>query len=272
MRLFRPKLTCYTIACTMRSGSNLLSAYLIENGLGQPSEYFQYPLGVNNRRWYEVLRVPTDDFPKFLQTLIRVRSKNSIFGTKLMWDHKNVLVEEAKKYMPSATDVQDIFPNHKFIYLFRKDKIGQAISLWRAVQTGSWSSLDQAKQAEPEYDFFRLLSHFYYILADDYLWDHYFDTHDVPVMRIAYEDFTARPQETIREIHRYLRPKMAFLRMGKVKVPHRLQKQRDQFSATIRQRFLEDLYHMGERDYWMPRRLQLDAWNLFFQQAQWKQS
>ena len=48
---------CYTIAFTIRSGSNLLCDLLSRNGAGYPTEYFQSPFGVTNKHWYEALHV-----------------------------------------------------------------------------------------------------------------------------------------------------------------------------------------------------------------------
>lgn len=142
----------YLIAFTVRSGSTLLCEYLSANGLGKPVEFFQYPYGVANRRIYDSVGVRPDDFQGYLRAVTEQFSPNGIFGAKLAWDHKNVLLEECRRHGLAATDVSDLFPGVQWIYLKRRDKAAQAISAWRAVQTGRWHSVEpESKAPRPEY-------------------------------------------------------------------------------------------------------------------------
>src|SRR5439155_12146435 len=132
--------TCYTIVFTPRSGSNLLCDVLRANGLGQPSEYFQHPLGVANAAYYRELGVSPDDFKTFLTRLVTDKSQNGIFGVKLTWDHKNVLVEALRRHFGRNDGLVALSPRLRWVHLQRRDKIGQAISLWRASKSGIWTS------------------------------------------------------------------------------------------------------------------------------------
>lgn len=265
----RDNITCYAIAFTVRSGSNFLCDCLAENGLGFPTEYFQYPFGVANRVWYDALGVSSDDFSGYLGKLIASKSRNNVFGAKLTWDHKNALLEEVQKLSPNASDLRTIFPNLKWIHLDRRDKIGQALSLGRAIQSGQWTSAEETQPVEIRYDFLRLLSLLQTILAEGFMWQHFFSAHDIPVLRIAYEDFVARPRETLLDIHRFIDPATAPQDAETVKVSTQFQKQHDPRSAELRRQFVDDLYHIGAAGHWADRARQLEIWSNFFNQTQW---
>src|SRR4051794_22404398 len=95
--------TCYALAFSVRSGSNVLSDYLALNGMGAPTEYFQYPFGVVNKWLYDELGVPPDDFGGMLGRLVTVKSKQGMFGFKVSWDQKNALLAALRQVEPEVS-------------------------------------------------------------------------------------------------------------------------------------------------------------------------
>ncbi len=266
------EVTTCLIAFSLRSGSNFLCDCLTENGLGQPTEYFQYPFGDVNGWCYDELSVSRSDFPGFLKALFQQRSKNGIFAAKVAWDHKNALLEAIQKSFQGVTTFSEVFPRLRWIHIERRDKIGQAISLARAVQSGQWSSSDEARPFEFEYDFFLLLSYLQTILAESYFWHQFFDSVQVPVLRVAYEDFVVQPRETVLAIQRHLQPATTPSGNEGIRIPTRFQAQRDPRSSEIRKAFMADLDHIGAAGYWQDRTQQLSIWSSFFSQRRWQQT
>jgi trehalose 2-sulfotransferase len=265
----------YIIAFTLRSGSNLLCDYLFASGLGQPTEYFQYPYGVANRGHYTQLDVPSDDFKLYFSRLLTHRALNGYFGVKLTWDQKNVLLEEARQHFGEICGLSDLFPDTKWIYLRRRDKVAQALSLWRAIKSGQWfSSAEVTGDLYPEYDFFKIFSLFFTLLVEEYLWDEYFHSEHVEPAMIFYEDLISNPQAILADLMEFLRGANGLASISNeanIQIIQNLSIQRDQYSEEIRAQFVEDLDHLGVSPYWQSREVQLKRWLEFFGEGLWKQ-
>lgn len=264
----------YLIAFTLRNGSTLLCDYLTQNNLGRPTEYFQYPFGEANKWAYDGLGVSTDDFAGYIRELQRQCAPNDIFGAKLTWDHKNVLVEEARRLDPMIQDVEDLFPSVKWIYLKRKDKIAQAISLWRAVKTGRWHSLDPVvENTKPEYDYFGILRHLYTILVEEYIWDNYFKRLELQPALVNYEVLVRDPHNTVMQLVNYLQGSTEIINdITELELNTPLTTMRDGYSKIIKSYFMEDLYHIGASNHWQSRQEIIQRWLEFFDEEHWKES
>lgn len=261
----------YGLAFTLRSGSNLLCDNLTANGLGGLAEYFQYPFGVANRWCYDALGVAPDDFAGFLQALPQGMSHNGWFAFKCAWDHKNALLEEVGRHQPGLLEMEAVFPGLKWVYLTRRDKVAQAISLVKAIQTGSWASVEAPQRAEVEYDFFELLARLQAILTEELLWDHYFESRNLPVLRLTYEDFIANPRQMILQVYTHIHLEGTVPpSIDEIVLADLLKPQRDQLTARWRERFLEDLYQIGAASHWQGRQGQLEAWGRFFGDKLWR--
>src|SRR5437867_2650522 len=266
--------TCYTIVFTPRSGSNLLCDFLRANGLGQPSEYFQHPLGVA-KDCFQERGVAPDDFKTFLTRLVTEKSQNGIFGVKLTWDHKNVLVGALRRHFGRNDGLLALSPRHRWVYLQRRDKIGQAISLWRASKSGIWtSSTPRSGEAdELEYDFFRLLSLLQAILTEEYLWEGFFQKEGIEPVRVLYEDLLREPAAAVLRVARAVQ-EAAGVELIRCEADLRLRTslavQRDRRSAALAVRMRDDLDHLGVTDYWQPRAHELARWLRFFEGEGWK--
>jgi LPS sulfotransferase NodH len=270
---FNPSFTkSYTIAFTIRSGSNLLCDVLSKNGFGHPSEYFQPPFGVVNAHLYQALNVAPDDFPGFVDRLTTVKAQHGVFGSKVTWDQKNALVDRlASTYDPTIDVLDDFYPNHAWIYLRRRDRFGQAISAWTAQETGVWSSDTAKREIALEYDFFAIFTVFFSLLVEDHMWENYFAQSAHPPIRIWYEDFVDAPSGTLERIARLLheRWKVDPPKVDQLIVGSRLKKQADARSAAFAARFEEDLGRIGAANHWRGREKELGNWLEFFQRRRW---
>jgi LPS sulfotransferase NodH len=263
-----PDSTIYFISFTFRSGTNLLCDYLSANGLGFPAEYFQHPYGERNRELFEELDIQNNDLATYLERLLLRRSRNGVFGAKMAWDHRNFLVEEIAKRFPGLTELENVFPSAKWIHSERRDKIGQAISLWRAHNTGKWDSQSSASAADPRYDYYALFTCFFSILASDYIWKDYFARYNLQPLVVVYEHFIEQPRKTVADLYRFIKNE-DLAEPENIVIKSILEVQRDRYSESIRERFVEDLDHLGAQDYWAPRKTQVERWNEFHFKTGW---
>lgn len=252
----------YLIAFTTRSGSTLFCEYMTANGLGRPAEYFQYPFGKQNYSVYKALGVSKRDFKGFLRELIKQCSPNGIFGAKVLWDHKNALLERVQRYNPKIRRIEDLFPDMKWIHIQRKDKVAQAISLWRAVHSGRWHSPDHPnKKPNPKYNFYTIYSYYSSIIAEEQMWERYFEKRKLSVYSFLYEELLDDPHKIIMQVADFIQaPASVLANETEVKIETHLKKLRDSYSQEIKARFLEDIDHIGTVEPWAGRHKTHGRW------------
>ncbi len=127
----------YVICCTPRSGSNFQCEALTSTAVaGRPDEYFW-----NRPYWQQ--RWGVSEASEFTQRMLREgTSTNGVFGLKVTW-------EELK----DAEALLKQLPNLRYVWLRRLDRVPQAISFYRALQTRRWRSTDASGDLpEPAFD------------------------------------------------------------------------------------------------------------------------
>ncbi len=135
--------TAYLILATPRSGSTLLGQGLQATGLaGDPREFFGHKMAFWMERW----QTPT--LEAYASRLMRARSSpNRVFGAKLLYAQLQHL-EAMARQDPALADLSlpevltRLFPNLHFLWATRDDKLRQAISWFKARQTGVWGQAD----------------------------------------------------------------------------------------------------------------------------------
>jgi LPS sulfotransferase NodH len=135
----------YVIATSPRSGSNLLCEALGQTGIaGKPAE-----IGLKFRG-----DVPFDEYVR-----ARVRActtDNGVSGVKLFWSQLRLWLPECHPISDNEGLLERFFPGAKYIQLVRRDRRGQAISLYRAIASNEWrrvSGVVSPQQTQPEPDF-----------------------------------------------------------------------------------------------------------------------
>ncbi len=186
----------YIICSAQRAGSHLLGRLLINAGIGVPHEYFN-PLHIRllSNRW----KLDLQDRKTYLRMLFARRtSPNGIWGTKLQWE-----------FMQHCLPVRDeLFGEARYIYLFRKDILAQAISLHISVVTGIWD-FDGIKVSEcrPDHkmgDDRSIAQCMQIIKNDDIFWKNFFAENRLSPLVICYEDFVKDQQNSVRQIAKML--------------------------------------------------------------------
>jgi LPS sulfotransferase NodH len=215
-----PRLS-YFVCATPRSGSTLLCRSLAATGVaGKPEEYFE------RLRHSGLPREPREYFngsdPDLLGLLPETRAgdparaaldrelprylaegttPNGVFGSKLMWSYFDDLLARLDT-TPSGAALAALagrFGPPRFVHVTRRDKVAQAVSLWRAVQTRAWSAAE-AERADPVYDR-RGIAHLHsQLIAHDRAWSDWFAANGVEPLRVQYETFTAAHAATVRAV------------------------------------------------------------------------
>ena len=225
----------YLVCATQRSGSTLLCELLRATDVaGVPDEYFERLRGTGlarqPRQYFEDPSVqdiaerltptvtgrpeqPGEFEFWFRYVLQRGTTPNGVFGAKMMWNY----LDEFKLRMAELPGLSDlsfnerleaVFPGLKIIFMRRRDKVAQAVSLWKAIQTQQWrtESESDSEQVEAEeapgveYDY-RAIE---YLLNElhrwDARWEEWFHATGREPIRVFYDEFTLGRAATIGRV------------------------------------------------------------------------
>jgi len=235
----------YIVCATPRSGSTLVCHALEETGVaGRPEEYFEALRHSGRPRRPEEYFVGVEDptirdhlgeravgseppsrsplwsraaYDRYLEWAFEAgTTPNGIFGAKLMWGYFGDFVSllrnvPAYRDVPLAELLPTVFPDLTFVRVVRANKVRQAVSLWKAVQTATWrEDQAQAKAASVEDDgsppyrsfieehrpqlrfHYRAIEHLLeQILIEEARWDAFFEHSGIKPMLVLYENFAA---------------------------------------------------------------------------------
>jgi LPS sulfotransferase NodH len=235
----------YLVCATPRSGSTLVCHALEKTGVaGRPEEYFEALRHSGRPRRPEEYFLRVEDpsirdhlgergagaeppprsplwsraaYDRYLDWAFEAgTTPNGVFGAKLMWGYFGEFVSLLRN-IPAYRDVSlaemlpTVFPNLILVRVVRANKVRQAVSLWKAVQTATWRE-DQASakaasvedDGAPPYRSFieehRPQLRFHYkaidhllgqIIAEEASWDAFFEHAHIKPILVLYENFEA---------------------------------------------------------------------------------
>jgi LPS sulfotransferase NodH len=215
------KQTCYLVLATPRSGSTLLGQGLQASGLaGDPKEFFGHKMPFWMERW----RTPS--LSAYAARLILERATpNGVFGAKLLYRqllHLERLARQEPELaeLPLPAILDRLFPNLHLVWVTRQDKVRQAISWFKARQSGVWGQ-DQGQRApklgrawrlgdeplqpgELAFDYDGIAALMRQAVVEDDAIGQFFATSGIEPFRVVYEEFTPRYEETIVAVLRWL--------------------------------------------------------------------
>lgn len=203
----------YIICATPRSGSTLFCQYLASTGVaGVPASYFRKEGLHEYAEYWQILRPDGNyDFADYLAVTRKAGSTdNGVLALRIMWSTlAEVTVHLSQLYPDLADDdvglLEKVFGRLRFIYLRREDLVAQAISLYRAQQTGYWHVDEgQAPEQPPTFDFDAINSFVDELRQDNLDWQSWFRKVGAEPMPVVYEDFAANPKTTISMVLRFL--------------------------------------------------------------------
>lgn len=225
----------YLVCATQRSGSTLLCELLKGTEVaGVPDEYFEAlratGLPRQPRQYFEAADVsdigarmppvrsdrpeqPGDFEGWFSYVLGRGTTPNGVFGAKMMWNYLDDFRARLAE-LPGLGDrsfdeaLHVVFPRLRIVFVRRRDKVAQAVSLWKAIQTQHWRTESESGSdgtpglvgPEVVYDR-RAIQH----LVDelhrwDARWEDWFHLTGREPIRVIYEEFIASRAATVGRV------------------------------------------------------------------------
>ena len=206
----------YLVCATERSGSTLLCELLGATGIaGRPEEYFEYLDATGRvrqpREYFEpdadpgILELlpsalaplaPGDWDARLADALVRGTTLNGVFGSKMMWAYLPDFLAHSE---PEAAFGEPL----RWIHVGREDKVAQAISLWRAVQTAQWRAEDR-EGGEPVFHAGAIAALARRLEEHEQGWRDWFAGRGIEPLEIPYEALAADPHATVCKVLSHL--------------------------------------------------------------------
>jgi LPS sulfotransferase NodH len=159
--------------------------------------------------------------------LVHKTSPNGVFGAKVHWGQYDPLL--------AGRDPAALFPNPRFIHISRGDRLRQAISWVRAMQTLRWKSSEQGRAGdEVRFDADDIRAKLRRIEGDESRWRALFERHGIAPLEVEYESLAERPERTVGEVLRWFGIDAPAAAPGQA----RLRRQSDAISEEWARRFL----------------------------------
>jgi LPS sulfotransferase NodH len=204
----------YLICAIPRTGSYLLCDMLGATGVaGRPNEYFS---GSYQAHWSK--RWGVTDYDSYLRRVIQVgTTQNGIMGVKSHPWQFNHFARQAAGHAPVPYSERPAvldrwFPDLHYVWLRRKDRLRQAISYARSLQTNIWWDADTepVPNAKPkpealEFDFDLITQSVARLVEEEDMWRRYFDANGIDPLVLYYEDLVIDPDSSVRSVFELLK-------------------------------------------------------------------
>jgi LPS sulfotransferase NodH len=240
-------MTGYVLFATPRTGSYLLCEVLTATGVaGRPTEY----LAAGWRRSAAAHNIDLlADLSSYLALAIRNEATpNGVFGIKATWRQFDELSDRLRPRTRSrdrhdlADELAARCGHVEFAWIRRRDKVRQAVSFWRALQTGEWSrySGPDPMPGAPSaaYDFGAIRELGRQIEEDEASIQAYLDHRNARHLEVWYEDLSRAPERIAARVLEHLGLPMP----ARMTYPaSRLVRQADAITDAWCGRYFEDL-------------------------------
>ncbi len=243
---------CFCIVCLPRSGSFLLCDIMGNAGLGRPTEHLRPPL----IQFMEGRGDDDFDLRDWVANVAGATCRDGIVGTKIIFNFARrmlPLLKEAERDLLEA-----IIARTKFIHLFRSDKLMQAVSQYRAYETGLFrkravpatAGPSESKVPQVPYDFGKIAHHFSALNQQETELEKYLRTIEAEHIKIEYSSLTTDLSGNLGRISAFLQqPVSGEAQSGDVRL-------RDDQSLEFAERFeneYRELYGKELRRFYAPK-------------------
>lgn len=203
------------IAASQRSGSTLLGRALeLTGAVGTPREWFQNSDREERMRAYR-LRPDTPHIDLLKRIVRNETTPEGIFPLKIMWDTMEPLLLRLRDNTLGAAegDGRDferfsaLLPQPRFVLVTRRDKLKQAVSFVKSVQSGVWEYRGKEVKIDPEllaFDYLAIRGALAKFEHEEAAWKAFFAANEIPHLHIVYEDFVKEYEGTLREVFAFL--------------------------------------------------------------------
>lgn len=203
---------CYMVCATARSGSNLLTDGLhATRRAGRPKQFFLPKFEVDYGAKHGL--DPKSDFAGYTRGILAATAtSNEVFGFKVMgWYLEEFLGRMRGVCRAQGSDLevlQEIFPRLTFIRILRRNKLRQAISKAKAIQSGLWKvQPGKTPGGAPDYDRALVEKCLSEARQDEAAWTSFFARNAIQPWTVYYEDLCSSYDATIRSALKFLRIK-----------------------------------------------------------------
>ena len=204
---------CYALCAVARSGAHLLTGALQASHLaGRPLQYFHTHLAQKYAARYGL--DAARNFTQYLHGLLKgAATANGVFGFRIAsWDVDRLVcrLRESGQFGPNDLAERDLlhaaFPGLRCIQLTREDKLRQAISRARAMQTNLWiRGKEHVVIGEAKFDP-ELIDHCLAGAArEEELWLEFFTRNGLDPLALTYEELCADYPGTVKRVFDFLR-------------------------------------------------------------------
>jgi LPS sulfotransferase NodH len=230
------------VCAIARTGSNLLCDGLhATRRAGRAQQYFlpKFEEGLGNKYRLD----PQKDFAGYVRGVIEAASfGNRVFSFKVMAWYLQSFLDRLRGTgaFGSGSDLRVLrtaFPRLQFVQILRRNKVQQAISKARAIQTGLWK-IQQGREAgrEPEYDGALIDKCLKDVHRDEGIWREFFAREKITPFPVWYEDLCANYEAVLLSVLDFLKIKLP---RGASIEPPRTIRQADAVSAEWERRWME---------------------------------
>jgi trehalose 2-sulfotransferase len=248
--------SCFFICHTLRCGSTLLCDALSSTGVaGHAEEYF--PERLHDGEVFvstgAALKDPdtwrsdwtSTPFDQCLDRALRIgTTPNGVFASKLKWFNMPYLGEilgALPEQGGSSLDehLNSLFPNLRYVWVTRRDKVRQAVSLVKARQSTQWKATSAQPQRSDvaDYNFHVVDLAVRRVVQEECAWEEYFTHAGITPVTVVYEDLARNYESTVRRVLDDLK---IDLPTGYVFPAPRLHKQADAVSDEWVERYHRD--------------------------------
>ena len=204
-----PTLSCI-ICCSPRTGSSLLSYALEDSGqAGCPIEYFS-PMGEASSagKWGLPAHYSLGNYLRSIAA--ETMTDNGAIATKLFIPHLTHLLYRARaEFTPGLSEnevMEECFPHPRYVYLRRNDRVRQAISFMRAMNTKEFERTQADANSRPgaaadfDPDPARIRSYVEAFAKQEREWQDFFERNQITADEVEYEDLANDYQGTVLRV------------------------------------------------------------------------
>ena len=208
----------YVVCTAPRTGSSLLCQSLMGTGVaGFPHEFFDIH---DHNEAFVRRQLSIDRLDRYLhKVLVGGTTPNGVFGVKLHWHqfpsllHKLSLAR-GEPALASTVEVaalpalmEQAFGDVRYVWLRRRNPVAQAISYYRASNSGVWRvprSDETPAPPPPGFDPVELTRFHGLVRQFDRGWGDFFASCRKEPLILHYEDFVPRYEESVRSVLRFI--------------------------------------------------------------------
>ncbi len=171
------------------------------SSLGTAGYPVEYAREIDEGVWRDKYRLDSH-LAYFWSLPSRSSTPNGLFGLKLLWSQLDFLVRDIGRYTAIRTAspwgaVAAWMGDPIYFWLRRRDRLRQAVSYARALQTNRWASPDAGNGATPVYSRGDIELALRRVSQEEEGWEGYFVRGNALMEKVWYEDLAANPLRVV---------------------------------------------------------------------------